>query len=310
MASLWSRHQKYLRCNSGAWGAESPSWPQPSELNCVGCKKPTSSLRTRPEHKRGRRCHPRSSAVKWTEGGGVGCSALSGWVTYIHEGVGVEDSLEVVEEIEIFGELLLCSARRSSCRSVFLFHWAGGGAGSGQRLSPQVQRPPRQMRTSAGAVLGPDWLPGWSLGQARGVQGSPDWMPGWGLQPGWRHAIRARGPGSGDTKISAVSPEPGCRDARRVCGWTSIVVGVHVFFTHQGNQSSSQCSLALLAHASKHNAVACSQPGHGGPGSLMRARRWEKTTNQARSVSRGPPTQSEAGEAPVVSAAAGAAVAA
>ena len=90
-------------------------------------------------------------------GGGVGCSALSGWVTYIHEGVGVEDSLEVVEEIEIFGELLLCSARlllrRSSCRSVFLFHWAGGGAGSGQRLSPQVQRPPRQMRTSAGAVL-------------------------------------------------------------------------------------------------------------------------------------------------------------
>ena len=87
----------------------------------------------------------------------MGCSALSGWVTYIHEGVGVEDSLEVVEEIEIFGELLLCSARlllrRSSCRSVFLFHWAGGGAGSGQRLSPQVQRPPRQMRTSAGAVL-------------------------------------------------------------------------------------------------------------------------------------------------------------
>ena len=72
-------------------------------------------------------------------------------------GVGVEDSLEMVEEIEIFGELLLCSARlllrRSSCRSVFLFHWAGGGAGSGQRLSPQVQRPPRQMRTSAGAVL-------------------------------------------------------------------------------------------------------------------------------------------------------------
>ena len=115
-------------------------------------------------------------------------------------------------------------------------------------------------------------MPGWSLGQARGVQGSPDWMPGWGLQPGWRHAIRARGPGSGDTKISAVSPEPGCRDARRVCGWTSIVVGVHVFFTHQGNQSSSQCSLALLTHASKHNAVACSQPGHGGPGSLMRAR--------------------------------------
>ena len=66
--------------------------------------------------------------------------------------------------------------------------------------------------------------------------------------------------------------KPGCRDARRVCGWTSIVVGVHVFFTHQGNQSSSQCSLALLTHASKHNAVACSQPGHGGPGSLMRAR--------------------------------------
>jgi len=122
------------------------------------------------------------------------------------------------------------------------------------------------------ARVGSDWLPGWSLGQARGVQGSPDWMPGWGLQPGWRHAIRARGPGSGDTKISAVSPEPGCRDARRVCGWTSIVVGVHVFFTHQGNQSSSQCSLALLTHASKHNAVACSQPGHGGPGSLMRAR--------------------------------------
>jgi len=126
----------------------------------------------------------------------------------------------------------------------------------------------QQHRSNAG----PDWLPGWSLGQARGVQGSPDWMPGWGLQPGWRHAIRARGPGSGDTKISAVSPEPGCRDACRVCGWTSIVVGVHVFFTHQGNQSSSQCSLALLTHASKHNAVACSQPGHGGPGSLMRAR--------------------------------------
>ena len=91
-------------------------------------------------------------------GGGVRCgtrAALPGWEAYIHEGVRVEDSLEVVEEI--FGELLLCSARlllrRSSCRSVFLFHWAGGGAGSGQRLSPQVQRPPRQMRTSAGAVL-------------------------------------------------------------------------------------------------------------------------------------------------------------
>ena len=131
---------------------------------------------------------------------------------------------------------------------------------------------PLSLARQARRNVGPDWLPGWSLGQARGVQGSPDWMPGWGLQPGWRHAIRARGPGSGDTKISAVSPEPGCRDARRVCGWTSIVVGVHVFFTHQGNQSSSQCSLALLTHASKHNAVACSQPGHGGPGSLMRAR--------------------------------------
>ena len=153
MASLWSRHQKYLRCNSGAWGAESPSWPQPSELNCVGCKKPTSSLRTRPEHKRGRRCHPRSSVAKWTEGeearnAGRECPVrVGGWLRYIHEGVGVEDSLEVVEEIS--GELLLCSAcrllRRSSCRSVFLFHRGRESAGSGR------ETPARRIGASGGS---------------------------------------------------------------------------------------------------------------------------------------------------------------
>ena len=89
-------------------------------------------------------------------------AALPGWEANIHEGVRVEDSLEVVEEI--FGELLLCSARlllrRSSCRSVFLFHRgresAGSGRGPGERplggLEQAARR--RQSWSCAAAVDG------------------------------------------------------------------------------------------------------------------------------------------------------------